>query len=203
MKKRLPQWSEEERQFAALLQTEPAQWTAQCYEPMKFVELARQGNDYADAGAMFAHMAGCAYCTQMYVDTARACQAADATNSPTRDKLRMPAWPEHLLAWPRAPRSRLRLQVGGATLMGAAAMLLLLLPDLRHKTELSHKLLTSQETARQLQKQSTQASQLAQTTQAESRAEKSRELVGVKQALQLARAEISHPEATHTTPAGS
>jgi hypothetical protein len=79
MRKEQSEWTEEERQFAGLLQREPTRWTPDCPEPEDLIGLIKQADSYPGAARMRAHIADCAGCAREFGEMWEAFQAAEAT----------------------------------------------------------------------------------------------------------------------------
>jgi hypothetical protein len=98
MRKEQSEWTEEERQFATLLQREPARWTPDCPEPEDLIGLIKQADSYPGAARMRAHIADCACCAREFGENWEAFQAAESAPKPPVAASAVPAPPAKALA---------------------------------------------------------------------------------------------------------
>lgn len=72
-----PDWTEEERRFAAIMQREPRVWTQGCLEPEDHIALITQGAAHPNAKRLRTHLADCAYCSSEFLQTQEVLQVAE------------------------------------------------------------------------------------------------------------------------------
>ena len=134
-----------ERRFAALLQSETEQWTADCLAPERVIALAERRLPETEAARLLSHVALCSRCRREYAETAELLQLAAEfpakPPAPQRDlagaaeafPLRLPPF---LAFWRRAllPASGFAL---GAAAVGATLYFAFLVPARRQRDVLA------------------------------------------------------------------
>ncbi|MCW3098435.1 MAG: hypothetical protein JWL77_4053 [Chthonomonadaceae bacterium] len=78
---RKPLNREQARKMVKQAMAEPKVWTPECYDPDEIIDVVRRGATYPRGAEIMIHMAECAYCRDLYMETSRTLAEVEALRS--------------------------------------------------------------------------------------------------------------------------